>query len=110
MSRVIALQGYIGHAVRDADGKKLGHLHDVRVRREGSDLVVQEYVLGGAGLLERFSLAQLAREVAFIFGIGRAQGYIVPWDCLEFGQDGHVRCSRRAAELQPFSAERPAGK
>jgi hypothetical protein len=110
MSRVIALQSYIGHLVRDADGQKLGHLHEVRVRREGDDLVVQEYVVGGAGLLERFSLVQLTREVAFIFGIGRAEGYVLPWDCLEFPEKGELRCTRRSAELKRFSAERPAGK
>jgi hypothetical protein len=110
VSRVIALQAYLGHTVRDAEGKKLGHLHDVRVRREGTHLVVQEYLVGGAGLLERFSLVQLAREVGFIFGLGRAQGYVVPWDGLEFAGQGELRCSRRAAELKRFSAERPAAQ
>jgi hypothetical protein len=110
MSRIIALQDHIGHPVRDAQGKKLGHLHEVRARRDGDDLIVQEYVVGGAGLLERFSLVQLTREVAFIFGIGRARGYVVPWDCLEFPEKGELRCTRRAAELKRFSAERPAGK
>ena len=110
MSRVIAVQDYLGHTVRDADGRKLGHLHEVRARREGAHLVVQEYLVGGAGLLERFSLIQLAREVAFIFGIGRAQGYVVPWNALEFREKGELRCTRRAAELKRFSAEPPAGQ
>ena len=110
MSRVIALERFIGHIVRDAEGRKLGHLHEVRVRRQGDDLVVREYVVGSAGLLERFSLAQFAREVVFIFGIGRMYGYVVPWDSLEFPEKGELRCTRRAADLQRFSAERPAGK
>lgn len=103
MSRVIALQAYVGKPVRDADGKKLGHLHDVRARRAGDNLVVHAYVVGSAGLVERFSLAQLAREVAMIFGIGRAPGYLVPWDAMEFTDDG-PRCTRRGAELERLSA------
>ena len=110
MSRIIALERYVGHPVCDAEGKTLGHLHDVRVRREADDLVVQEFLIGGAGLLERFSLLQLAREVGLIFGIGRAGGYVVPWDCMQFSADGELRCTRRASELKRFSAERPGGK
>ena len=110
MSRVIELQRYIGTPVRDADGKDLGHLHEVRARRKGAELLVHEFVVGGAGLFERFSVAQLAFEVGFIFGIGRVQGYVVPWDCMEFPEDGKPRCTRRASELKRFSAERPEGK
>jgi hypothetical protein len=104
MSRIIELQRYVGKPVRDAQGKDLGRLHEVRTRREGADLLVQEFVVGRVGLFERFSLAQLTWEVAFIFGIGRAQGYVVPWDCMEFPGDGQPRCTRRAAELERLSA------
>jgi hypothetical protein len=110
LSRVIELQRYIGKPVRDVDGKALGRLHEVRARREGKELVVEEFVVGGAGLFERFSVAQLTFEVGFIFGIGRVQGYVVPWDCMQFPEDGQPRCTRRASELKRFSAERPEGK
>jgi hypothetical protein len=110
MSRVIELQRYVGKRVRDPEGKDLGRLHEVRARREGSELVVHEFVIGGAGLFERFSLAQLTFEVAFIFGIGRVQGYVVPWECMQFPEQGEPHCTRRASELKRFSAERPEGR
>ena len=103
MSRVIALERYVGKPVRDAAGRNLGHLHDVRVREEGGELVVIDYLVGRAGLLERFSLAQLGREVSFLFGFNHPGGYVVPWDAMEFGDDA-PRCKRRAAELERFSA------
>ena len=53
MSRVIALERYVGKPVRDAAGRNLGHLHDVRVREEGGELVVIDYLVGRAGLVER---------------------------------------------------------
>ena len=42
MSRVIALERYVGKPVRDADGAEMGHLHEVRVRPEAGELVVRE--------------------------------------------------------------------
>jgi PRC-barrel domain len=103
VSRVIALERYVGKPVRDAEGRNLGHLHDVRVREHGGELVVIDYLVGRAGLLERFSLAQLGREVGFIFGLNHPGGYVVPWDAMEFGDDG-PRCTRRAAELKRINA------
>jgi hypothetical protein len=62
-----------------------------------------DYLVGRAGLLERFSLAELGREMAFVFGLNHPGGYVVPWDAMEFRDDG-PRCTRRAAELERFSA------
>lgn len=103
MSRVVALERYVGKPVRDADGMKIGHLHEVRVRRDGDDLVVIEYLVGVAGLVERFSLAEFVREIGFVVGLGRRGGYVVPWDAMQFTDHG-PRCTRRASELERFSA------
>jgi hypothetical protein len=100
MSRVIALERYVGKPVRDADGEHLGHLHEVRVTPQGRDLVVREYLVGGAGLVERFSLAGLARQIALVLGVRRHRGYVVPWDAMEFPEGEAARCTRRAAELE----------
>lgn len=102
MSRVVALERYVGKRVLDAEGRSLGHLHEVRARREGEDLVVVDYLIGGAGLLERFSIVQLAREIGFLFGLRRPGGYVVPWDCMELPDSQEPRCTRRASELERF--------
>lgn len=106
MSRVIALEHYIGATVRDADDEAIGRLHEVRVRRDGSELFVLGYLVGRAGLLERFSLGELAREVGFVIGFRRPGGYFVPWEAMEFTDDG-PRCTRRGAELERVSAAPP---
>ena len=103
MSRVISLERHVGRPVRDAADKPIGRLHEVRVRREGSELVVVDYLVGRAGFLERFSLGELMREIGFLVGFRRPGGYIVPWEAMEFGDDG-PRCRRQAAELECFSA------
>jgi hypothetical protein len=99
MSRVIALQRYVGATVRDADDQSIGRLHEVRVRREGSELIVLGYLVGRAGFLERFSLGQLAREIGFLIGFRRPGGYFVPWEAMQFTDHG-PRCTRRGAELE----------
>jgi len=106
MSRVVALERYVGRPVHDADGKKIGHLHEARVRRDGDELVVLEYLVGAAGLLERFSLAAFVREIGFVIGLARRGGYVVPWDAMQFTDEG-ARCTCRAAELERFSAASP---
>jgi sporulation protein YlmC with PRC-barrel domain len=103
---LVALERYVGKPVLDADGRSLGRLHEVRVREDGGELVVLDYLVGRAGLLERFSLTELAREIGFLFGLERAEGYVVPWDCMQFPSDGKPRCLRRAAELERLSAAR----
>jgi len=103
MSRVIALERYVGKPVRDVDGRDLGHLHEVRMREQDGELVVIDYLVGRVGLLERFSLTDFGREVGVLFGLNRPGGYVVPWDAMVFGDEG-PRCTRRAAELERFSA------
>ncbi|HZD20655.1 MAG TPA: hypothetical protein VE325_08285 [Burkholderiales bacterium] len=103
MSRVIALERYIGSSVHDADDQPIGRLHEVRVRRERNELVVVGYLVGRAGFLERFSLGELAREVGFLIGFRRPGGYFVPWEAMEF-TDAGPRCTRRASELERSSA------
>jgi len=103
MSRVIALERYVGRTVRDADDKPIGRLHEARVRRDGRELVVLGYLIGRAGFLERFSLGELVREVGFLIGFRRPGGYFVPWDAMEFTDHG-PRCNRRGAELERVSA------
>ena len=103
---IVALERYVGKVVRDVDGRSLGRLHEVRMREDGGDLVVLDYLVGRSGLFERFSLTELAREIGFLFGLDRAEGYVVPWDCMQFLSDGKPRCTRRAAELERLSAGR----
>lgn len=98
--KTVRLEDFVGHAVRDPDGRVIGHLHEVRARREGQDLVVVDYLVGPAGWLERFSLAGIGRELLAIFGLGRSRGYVVPWRNMDLREPGKPRCTCRADELE----------
>jgi hypothetical protein len=110
MKRIVQLEGFVGKQVLDAAGKKLGHLHEARARREGADVVVVDYLVGEAGLAERFSLQRAASELLWLFGVGSVGGYVIPWDRMDFSQPGKPRCTCLAAELQSFSGAPPAAK
>ena len=100
MSRIVHLERFVGRPVHDATGKNIGHLHEVRAKREGKDLVVVEYLVGGRGLLERFSLVGLGREIGLLFGIWRSRGYVVPWQRMDFSSARGPRCTCAASELE----------
>ena len=101
------LERFVGKPVRDANGRKIGHLHEARVRREGDGLVVVDYLVGAAGFLERFSLLHIGYEAALLFGLGRPHGYVVPWDRMDFSHPDGPRCTVAAEALQRFSGAPP---
>jgi hypothetical protein len=102
VSRIVHLERFVGKPVHDAAGKKLGHLHEARARREGDDLVIVDYLVGTAGLLERFSLVRIGYETARLFGLMRSGGYVIPWERMDFRDPGGARCTCAAEELQPL--------
>lgn len=98
--RSVRLEDFVGCGVRDAAGRKIGHLHEARARREGDELLVVDYLVGPAGWLERFSLAGAGRELLGLFGLARWRGYVVPWQRMDLGEPGKPRCTCRADELE----------
>jgi sporulation protein YlmC with PRC-barrel domain len=64
----LRLQELIGRSVRDAAGKRLGHVSDVIAEGEGGELRVIAVVVGAAGLLTRFGWTR------------RMHGLAIPWE------------------------------
>jgi sporulation protein YlmC with PRC-barrel domain len=54
-----------GLPVCAADGRRLGHVHDVRVTRAQGRYRVAALVIGGRGLLVRLGIARTADTVAW---------------------------------------------
>jgi sporulation protein YlmC with PRC-barrel domain len=69
----IAFERLLDREVRDADGRKIGRIHEAVAERRGGEWVVTEFHLGTGALLE--SLAGF---------LGRRMKVIrVPWDRLD---------------------------
>jgi hypothetical protein len=78
MSVELRVDRLVGREVYTANNRRLGRLHEFRAERRGAGWVISEYVIGGAGLLERLGLG-----VRLILGREPAAGYVARWDQLD---------------------------
>src|ERR1043166_795889 len=100
MAREIALERLLGRKVRDADGRHAGRVEEVHAGRRGGELVVTEYVLGTAGLIERLSLGPVLRALAGTRLYPESTRYTIGWDELDLSEPERPRLRGRVAELE----------
>lgn len=90
----------LGREVRDADGRKLGHLEEVRAERVGSELRVTEYLTGRLGAAHRIGLANLAFAAVGLLGLpSGGGGYHIPWQQMDLSDPDHPKTRCRREEL-----------
>ncbi|MBW4473656.1 MAG: hypothetical protein KME45_25255 [Stenomitos rutilans HA7619-LM2] len=95
------LELLLGRCVYDIDGKRVGLIEEVRANQEGSDWVVQEYLLGATAILERLSAWSLGIGILRLLGAHKLQvGYRVPWDQLDLSDLKHLRLNCTIDTLQ----------
>jgi hypothetical protein len=78
MSNVLRLEWLLGRKIYTTEGRRLGRLEEFRAVRDGDDWVIDEYVIGTAGLIERLGLA-----ARLVVGLRRRYGYVVRWDQMD---------------------------
>ena len=89
----VRLDRLLGRSVHARDGRRIGRLEEFRAVKEGSGWIVNEFVIGAAGLLERLDLG--ARLV-----LGwKTRGYVARWDQVKLEEEGHVRLTCPVEEL-----------
>jgi len=80
----VAFQSLLGKVVRDRHGKALGRIEEVRARREGNHLVIEEYILGRKGLLERLAATGIRlKAIPFVQPENHFKPQTVRWDELD---------------------------
>jgi hypothetical protein len=95
MSVSLRLDRLVGREVYTANNRRLGRLHECRAERRESEWVVAEYVIGGAGLVERLGLG-----VRLVLGIERPAGYVARWDQIDLSNPDRPRLTCPVAELR----------
>jgi hypothetical protein len=102
MSTKSALESYdvtpmdrlIGRRVVDREGRAVGRIEEFRVQVDGVDWMVTDYVIGVAGVLERF-------HVGFKLVLGRRTGgYVARADQVDATDENHIRVTCRRDELR----------
>jgi hypothetical protein len=92
MAQEVELQRLLGKCVRDANGRSIGRIEEVRAEPHGSEFVVTRYLLGPYGALERLSAtiagnALLSRLLPDRLTKGRS----LAWDELDISDPDNLR-------------------
>ncbi len=93
----IPLHRIMGHQVFGRDGRKVGRLEAIPAVQEGKRLVVHEFHIGTAALLQRFA-AHFSP-----FPLPAARGFIARWDQMDWTDPMRPRLTCDVAELKRFT-------
>jgi sporulation protein YlmC with PRC-barrel domain len=76
----IKVQLLVGIKVRDVDGKNVGRIEEIRVERQEKALLVEAYLIGVSGLIDRLSARTLVRPIRRLLRSRHIYSvYEVPW-------------------------------
>jgi sporulation protein YlmC with PRC-barrel domain len=110
MSRgiVVRLEDLLGSHVVASNGRRIGHVEEVRVEHHDGEYQVMEYLLGTRALLERWSLIQR------LFG-SRGDKLLVRWNQMDISDPHRPRLTCPLDEIARSDAgatpspRRPSG-
>ena len=105
MSREVAVHHLIGKIVRDADGRKIGRIEELRaeivLRDQGNEYVVTEFHVGSFGALEALVGSRLARLLLRRLGpLSRYRFRCVGWEQMDLSDPSRPR-TRVSADALP---------
>jgi hypothetical protein len=95
----IRLECLLGTRVIDADGRRVGRIEEVHGRPAGDEILVTDFVLGAAGLVERLALGPILSGI-----LGRLyrgpDRYTVAREDVDLTDPERPRLRRRLEELE----------
>jgi len=94
VAREIRLERLRGRVVRDAAGRRVGRIEEMRATRDGDDWVITHFLLGPAGWLERFSVRGWRLRLRTLAGARRRALRRLPWQALDLSDIDHPRLRR----------------
>jgi sporulation protein YlmC with PRC-barrel domain len=98
--RRVRLHRLLNHEVVDSDGRRAGRVEEVRARVRDGECLVEEYLLGREGLMERLSVADLSLVALRALGARHgAAGRRVPWRQMDLSDPRRPRLRCTLAEL-----------
>ena len=105
MKSEIRLERLLGRRVLAQNGRHVGRIEEVRVEKRGNGLVVREYHIGPAALLERLSV-----HFAKLFGADPKRTHAVPWKSLDLSDPDHPRLLCAVEDLRPPEDRSPEAR
>ena len=109
-SREIRIEDLLGARVRDAGGRTVGRIREIRAVPDGDGLVVSHYLLGPTGWRERLSLRGLGLRLRILRGARRFGLPRVPWEALDVSDPRRPVLRLNASEAASRSAGRAGAR
>ncbi|WP_013320691.1 hypothetical protein [Gloeothece verrucosa] len=105
-TREIHLELLLGKPVKDATGKSIGRIEEIRVQQQGNEWVIKEYLIGTIAILERLSAWTVGLGLLHLLGATKIyNGYRVPWEKLDLSDPNHPRLRCTIEELKEIHAQ-----
>src|SRR5215210_6152642 len=106
MAEELHLELILGRKVYDSEDRSVGRLEEVIAEERGGELVVKEYLVGGAAMLQRLSITRLGRTFLGLLGT-KENCYRVPWNKIDLTQTDKLRllCAEDELEVLSFQGE-----
>ena len=80
----IKVELLVGTKVRDLDGTNVGRIEEIRVERQEKALLVEAFLIGASGLIERLSARTLVRPIRRLLRSRHIYSvYEVPWQDMD---------------------------
>ena len=96
----VNLEHLAGRRVLSLRGKSVGHIEEIRVERDGDELLVTEFHVGIFAAFERLSALPVGTEVLDLFRLRhRDYMYRIPWDMLDISDPARPRLRCRLEQL-----------
>jgi sporulation protein YlmC with PRC-barrel domain len=97
----VNIERLLGTMVRDADGENVGRIEEFRVERNGKTCVVEAYLIGTSGLIQRLSAWTLVRPIRrSLSGRNIYSIYSVPWQEMDLSDPRHPRLKIAKRDLR----------
>lgn len=104
-TREVRLDLLLGRMVRDANGRPVGRIEEVRADRVAEECYVRDFLLGPSALVRRLlgGVAQL--RLVRMLGLAATAPVAVPWQVLDLSDPCHPRLTTSRESLRRADQE-----
>jgi sporulation protein YlmC with PRC-barrel domain len=91
----------LGRKVRDINGEKVGRIEEFDVERGDKACMVEAYMIGASGVIDRLSAWSLIRPIAKLLRRRHVfSAYRVPWEEMDLSDPEHPRLRIAKGDLR----------
>jgi sporulation protein YlmC with PRC-barrel domain len=96
----IKVELLIGAKVRDANGEKVGRIEEIRVDRHENGLLVEAFLIGAPGFIDRVSAWSLIRPIHRALKTRHVySAYEIPWRDMDLSDPKRPKLRTAKSEL-----------